>query len=125
MKNLDVMAEVGENSASGIVNSLIMAAIKERASDIHMEPTKDRLRVRFRQDGVLQFYKDFPSDLIPVLTGRIKIMCNVDITEKRRHQGGRILFEYAEGQLDLRVSFYVTVHGEKLSCVFSTARGNC
>ena len=114
MKNLDVMAEVGENSASGIVNSLIMAAIKERASDIHIEPTKDRLRVRFRQDGVLQFYKDFPSDLIPVLTSRIKIMCHVDITEKRRHQGGRILFEYAEGQLDLRVSFYVTVHGEKI-----------
>ncbi|MGB5617024.1 MAG: GspE/PulE family protein [Desulfobacterales bacterium] len=114
MKNLDVMAEVGENSASGIVNSLIMAAVKEKASDIHIEPTKDRLRVRFRQDGVLHFYKDFPSDLIPVLTSRIKIMCNVDITEKRRHQGGRILFEYAEGQLDLRVSFYVTVHGEKI-----------
>jgi type IV pilus assembly protein PilB len=114
MKNLDVMTEVGENTASGIVNSLIMAAIKERASDIHIEPTKDRLRVRFRQDGVLQFYKDFPSDLIPVLTSRIKILCNVDITEKRRHQGGRILFEYAEGQLDLRVSFYVTVHGEKI-----------
>lgn len=114
MKNLDVMAEVGENSASSIVNSLIMAAIKESASDIHIEPTKDRLRVRLRQDGVLHFYKDFPSDLIPVLTSRIKIMCNVDITEKRRHQGGRILFEYAEGQLDLRVSFYVTVHGEKI-----------
>ena len=114
MKNLDAMAEVGENSASGIVNSLILAAIKEGASDIHIEPTKDRLRVRLRQDGVLQFYKDFPSDLIPVLTSRIKIMCNVDITEKRRHQGGRILFEHAEGQLDLRVSFYVTVHGEKI-----------
>ena len=114
MKNLDAMAEVGENSASGIVNSLILAAIKESASDIHIEPTKDRLRVRLRQDGVLHFYKDFPSDLIPVITSRIKIMCNVDITEKRRHQGGRILFEHAEGQLDLRVSFYVTVHGEKI-----------
>lgn len=114
MNNLDAMAEVGENSASGIVNSLILAAIKESASDIHIEPTKDRLRVRLRQDGVLHFYKDFSSDLIPVITSRIKIMCNVDITEKRRHQGGRILFEHAEGQLDLRVSFYVTVHGEKI-----------
>lgn len=114
LKNLDALAHAGEDSAAGIVNSLIMAAIKERASDIHIEPIKDRLRVRMRQDGVLHFYKDFPSDLIPVLTSRIKIMCNVDITERRRHQGGRILFEHAEGQLDLRVSFYITVHGEKI-----------
>jgi type II secretory ATPase GspE/PulE/Tfp pilus assembly ATPase PilB-like protein len=46
----------GENSASGIVNPLTLAAIKESAGDIHVEPTKDRLRVRLRQDGVLQFY---------------------------------------------------------------------
>jgi type IV pilus assembly protein PilB len=114
LKNIDNLSNASEDSTSGIVNSLIMAAIKERASDIHIEPTKDRLRIRLRQDGVLRHYKDLPAELIPALTSRIKIMCNVDITEKRRHQGGRILFEHAEGQLDLRVSFYVTVHGEKI-----------
>ncbi len=114
LKNIDTLAHTAEDSASGIVNSIIMAAIKERASDIHIEPTKDKLRIRFRQDGVLRHYKDLPADLIAALTSRIKIMCNVDITEKRRHQGGRILFEHAEGQLDLRVSLYITVHGEKI-----------
>ncbi len=114
LKNIDTLSHAAEDSTSGIANSLIMAAIKERASDIHIEPTKDCLRIRFRQDGVLRHYKDLPADLIPALTSRIKIMCNVDITEKRRHQGGRIMFEHAEGQLDLRVSFYVTVHGEKI-----------
>jgi type IV pilus assembly protein PilB len=114
LKNIDPSTKPGEDSAVGIVNALIKAAIKERASDIHIEPTKDRLHVRLRQDGVLHFFKDFPADLVPAITSRIKIMCNVDITEKRRHQGGRILFEHAEGQLDLRVSFYVTVHGEKI-----------
>ena len=105
---------VDEDSVVGIVNAMILAAIKGCASDIHIEPLKDRLRVRFRQDGVLCPYKDFPSDLVPALTSRLKIMCEVDITERRRHQGGRILFDYAEGQLDLRSSFYITVHGEKI-----------
>jgi type IV pilus assembly protein PilB len=114
LKDIDNLSQTTEDSTSGIVNSLIIAAIKERASDIHIEPTKDRLRIRFRQDGVLRHYKDLPADLIAALTSRIKIMCNVDITEKRRHQGGRILFEHTEGQLDLRVSFYITVHGEKI-----------
>jgi type IV pilus assembly protein PilB len=72
------------------------------------------LRVRFRQDGVLIHFENFPKEVIPSLTSRIKVMCNVDITEKRRHQGGRILFEYPDGELDLRVSFYVSVHGEKI-----------
>ena len=59
-------------------------------------------------------FDDFPKEDSATLTSRIKVMCNVDITEKRRHQGGRILFEYPEGELDLRVSFYVSVHGEKI-----------
>jgi type IV pilus assembly protein PilB len=109
-----VVASSEESTVVKLVNNLILTAIDRNASDIHVEPLQDKLRVRFRQDGVLIQYKDFSSDIIPALTSRIKVMCNVDITEKRRHQGGRILFEYSEGEIDLRVSFYVTVHGEKI-----------
>jgi type IV pilus assembly protein PilB len=75
---------------------------------------EDRLQVRFREDGVLNLFNDYPREIIPALTSRLKIMCQADIAEKRRHQGGRILFDYEEGQLDLRVSFFVTIHGEQI-----------
>jgi len=107
--------DMEQYSAVGIVNSVIIAAIQEKnVSDIHFEPMQDRLRIRFRMDGVLVHYKDFPLELIPEITSRIKIMGEADITEKRRHQGGRILFESEGVEIDLRVSFYVTVHGEKI-----------
>ena len=106
--------DVDENSVVNIVNKIILAAIDRRASDIHIEPLKNRLQIRFRQDGVLTHFEDFPLGVIPMLTSRLKVMCDLDITEKRRHQGGRFLFDYSGGELDLRVSFYVTVHGEKI-----------
>ena len=109
-----IAVNVDNKTITGIVNSIIMAAIKTSASDIHIEPMVDHLQVRFREDGVLRHYKDFPKDIIPALSSRIKIMCKADIAEKRRHQGGRILFDYDEGQIDLRVSLYVTIHGEKV-----------
>lgn len=105
---------VDGKTVAGIVNSLIVAAIKEDCSDIHIEPQSDRLQVRFREDRVLCHYKDFPPDIIPTLTSRIKIMCGADIAEKRRHQGGRILFDYDEGSIDIRVSFCITIYGEKI-----------
>ncbi len=112
-KNTAAMA-VDNTTVIGIANSIILAAIKNNASDIHIEPHPDRLQIRFREDGVLTKYQDYPKDIIPALSSRIKILCKADIAEKRRHQGGRILFEYDEGELDLRVSFFVTVHGEKI-----------
>ncbi len=109
-----VVINIDNNSIIGIVNSIILAAINEDVSDIHIEPSGDCLHVRFRQDGVLCHYKDFPKEVILALTSRIKIMCKADISERRRHQGGRILFDYDEGQIDLRVSLYVTIHGENI-----------
>jgi type IV pilus assembly protein PilB len=105
---------VDTETVVGIANRIIIDALKNDASDVHIEPLVDRIQVRFREDGVLRHYKDFPSDITPALTSRIKIMCEADIAEKRRHQGGRILFEHEEGAVDIRVSFYVTVHGEKI-----------
>ncbi|HIJ79522.1 MAG: ATPase, T2SS/T4P/T4SS family [Desulfobulbaceae bacterium] len=106
--------KVDDKTTVGIVNALIMAAVRDKASDIHIEPLSDRLRVRFRQDGVLLLHKDFPLDLAAPITSRIKIMCEVDITEKRRHQGGRLQFDQAGEQLDIRASFFVTIYGEKI-----------
>ena len=121
-KTVELLAEkkagqalaVDTSTVVGTVNSIILAALKNGASDIHIEPMEDHLQVRFREDGVLNHFKDFPKEIIPALSSRLKIMCQADIAEKRRHQGGRILFEYDEGQLDLRVSFFVTIHGEKI-----------
>ncbi len=104
-----------EQSVVGVVNSLIQEAIKSNASDIHIEPMKDRIRVRFRLDGVMVHHRDLPLQMGPPITSRLKIMSKADIAERRRHQGGRIEFEDARtGSLDIRVSFFVTVWGEKV-----------
>ncbi len=110
----DKRTEVDKDSVVEIVNSIIIAAINDDASDIHIEPWKEKLRIRFRRDGVLGLYKDYPLDIVPMLTNRIKVMCEADIVEKRRHQGGRLFFNHGGEELDCRVSFYVTVHGEKI-----------
>lgn len=105
-----------EDTVVGMVNALFEDAIAQQASDIHIEPMKDRLRVRFRCDGVLIPHKDFRKELAAAMTSRIKILAQADIAEKRRHQDGRILFEGAQNgsPVDMRASFYVTVYGEKI-----------
>jgi len=105
-----------DNTIIGMINLLFEDAIEEQASDIHIEPQKDRLRVRFRRDGVMGHYKDFPKEIAPQLTTRIKVMASADIAEKRRHQDGRILFASRKHgiNLDMRVSFFITIYGEKV-----------
>ncbi|MCK5165268.1 MAG: Flp pilus assembly complex ATPase component TadA [Desulfobacula sp.] len=103
-----------DESIVGIVNTIIINAIRANASDIHIEPMHDRFRVRFRIDGIMHHIKDYSKDIMPLIASRIKILTELDIAEKRRHQGGRIDFQFGEYQVDLRVSTYVTVHGEKI-----------
>ena len=105
---------VDEDSVQAIVDSIIQSAILQEVSDIHCEPFKNKLIVRFRQDGILVPYKDYPVEIIPMLTSRIKIMSKANIAEKRMHQGGRITFDFNGSEYDLRVSFYVSVFGEKI-----------
>ncbi len=112
-KDGTAVIDIDNKTVVGIANSIILAAIKADASDIHIEPLNDKLQVRFRLDGVLSHYQDFPKDVILPLSSRLKIMCKANIAEKRRHQGGRMLFDYDEGKVDIRASFYITVHGEK------------
>lgn len=109
-------AEPDEKSVVSIVNAIIEEAIKSNTSDIHIEPMRDKVRVRCRIDGVLVQHRDLPIEMGPPLSSRLKIMARADIAERRRHQGGRILFENPRtgAALDLRISFYVTVWGEKI-----------
>jgi type IV pilus assembly protein PilB len=98
------------------VNELLHLAVEGDTSDIHIEPLRDRLRIRMRRDGSLQHHEDLPLEMAPMITSRIKVMAKADITEKRRHQGGRILLSGngTQSQVDVRCSFYVTVFGEKI-----------
>ena len=109
-------AEADDSTIIGIVNNLFDDAMLQGASDIHVEPMKDRLRIRFRRDGVLGVHKELSLDVAAPVATRLKVMAEADIAERRRHQDGRILYESAATgmTLDLRVSFYITVHGEKI-----------
>jgi type IV pilus assembly protein PilB len=106
--------DTSENGIVAGVNDILRRAVESGASDIHMEPMKDRLRVRMRLDGVLIQASDLPVEAARALTSRIKIMAGADIAEKRRHQDGRLLFEHDGAKIDMRVSFYSTIHGEKV-----------
>lgn len=114
--NQSRMIVLNDSTVVGLVNSIFEAAAQDKASDIHIEPMKDRLRVRFRCDGMLVPYKEFPKDLAASMTSRLKVLANADIAERRRHQDGRILYEDPQRgiMIDMRASFYVTVYGEKV-----------
>ena len=97
-----------------LVNLVIQEAISLRASDIHIEPFADRIRVRYRIDGVLVERDSPPRRLLAPLVSRIKIMGNMDIAEKRRPQDGRIKMNVQGKHFDLRVSVLPTVHGQSV-----------
>ena len=96
-----------------LVNNIIEQAVKEEASDIHIEPFERSTRVRFRVDGMLFDSADFSKNLHPAVISRVKIMANMDITEKRRPQDGRILMKVDGRRIDLRISTLPTINGEK------------
>ena len=112
----ETLAAADEGTVVGIINKLFDDAMSLGASDIHIEPLKDRLRIRFRHDGVMMLHQEFPIDIAPQLSSRIKVLAQADIAEKRRHQDGRILYESRlHGfNLDMRVSFFITIFGEKI-----------
>lgn len=98
----------------GIVNSLFSQAVRERASDIHIEPQETTLRVRFRIDGVLREFSSFPINIHAALVSRVKIMGHMDISERRVPQDGRIQIQEAGRAIDIRVSTLPTIYGEKI-----------
>lgn len=108
----DVQVEARADSIVQLIDHTIATAIEERASDIHIEPMSDIIRVRFRIDGVLVYKTDLPKDMLPRIVSRIKILAECNTTEHQRHQGGRIKYTLNNRDYDLRLSSYVTVHGE-------------
>lgn len=105
---------IDENSAPivRLVQLMITEAVQLRASDIHVEPFEDRVRIRYRIDGVLHERDTLPRRQLGAILSRIKILSKIDIAERRRPQDGRIKISVGEKELDLRVSVIPTSHGQ-------------
>lgn len=108
-------ADVTETSpAAKIVTSLLKRSVREKASDIHIEPTEEDVTVRFRIDGVLRKVLTLPKEVQPAVTSRVKILANLKIDETRLPQDGRIQILLDGARVDFRISTLPTVNGEKV-----------
>ena len=94
------------------IDLLIKQGVRDRASDIHIEPQEDRLRIRYRIDGILHEVMTLPLSVHPPLLSRLKIMASLNIAERRRPQDGQITFDMGDREIDLRVATANTVYGE-------------
>jgi type IV pilus assembly protein PilB len=104
----------GEAPIVRFVNLLIAQAVADRASDIHLEPTETELQVRYRIDGVLHPQRASSRSFAPSIASRVKIMANMDISERRVPQDGRMTVAIGGRNIDVRVTTLPTVHGEKI-----------
>ncbi|KZZ86112.1 type II secretion system protein GspE [Bacillus sp. SJS] len=121
MDQISVEEKVEEDTITGddspivrMVNQILQSAVQQKASDIHIDPHETKILIRYRVDGVLKNERTLPKHMQSVLTARIKIMSNLDITEHRVPQDGRIKTVINLNPLDLRVSTLPTVYGEKI-----------
>jgi len=113
--SIEKLQEMGTNvPIIRLVNNILTQAILEKASDIHLEPQRDRLRVRYRIDGVLKERFTLPKNIQPGVLSRIKIMATMDIAERRKPLDGRISLKIEKKALDFRVSSLPTIFGEKI-----------
>ena len=113
--NLDALAASSEEApVIKLANLIVLQAIKDRASDIHLEPFEKQMRLRYRIDGVLIDATPPPKQMQLALASRFKIMSNLDIAERRLPQDGRMRVKVSGRDFDLRVSVLPTVHGEKI-----------
>ena len=116
MEDLESMELEGAGEEAPVIkmgNLILVQAIKERASDIHIEPFEKMIRLRYRIDGALIDMTPPPKKMQQALTSRLKIMSNLDIAERRLPQDGRMRMRVGGRAIDLRVSFLPVVHGEK------------
>ncbi|MCP1355310.1 type II secretion system ATPase GspE [Aneurinibacillus migulanus] len=97
-----------------LVSQMFEQAVQLRASDIHIDPQEDGIRIRYRIDGVIRTERILPSHMSGILTARLKIMSNLNIAERRLPQDGRIELHIGFKDIDVRVSTLPTVHGEKI-----------
>ena len=107
--------EDAEGQMDQVVRMILRSAIDARASDIHLEPTRDNLRVRLRVDGVLQETMNLPGSLRESLTAQIKTMAEMDVTDKRMPQDGRIPIQREGKEFDMRVAAMPSAYGEAVT----------
>jgi type IV pilus assembly protein PilB len=113
--NLDQLAASSEEApVIKLANLIVLQAIKDRASDIHLEPFEKQMRLRYRIDGVLIDATPPPKQMQLAIASRFKIMSSLDIAERRLPQDGRMRVKVSGKDFDLRVSILPTVHGEKI-----------
>lgn len=110
----DLLDETSDAPMIKMVNLLLSGAVKDRASDIHVEPYQTSVKVRYRIDGILYNILDLPRRIQSPLVSRIKIMARLDIAEKRLPQDGRIEIRLGDKSVDIRVSVLPTVFGERV-----------
>ncbi len=106
--------EINSSPIVKLVKEMIDLAVRQRASDIHIEPMEEYIRVRYRIDGVLQKKASYNVSVLPAIIARIKIIGGMDISEKRKPQDGRITQVVDHVEYDIRVSILPTVFGEKV-----------
>ncbi|MCD7747172.1 MAG: GspE/PulE family protein [Firmicutes bacterium] len=112
--------EVNYSPLVKLVDEIIKQAVRRRASDIHIEPLPDKIRVRYRIDGTLLTIENYEISLLPAISARIKIMSGCDISEKRLPQDGQFSMTVDGSEYDIRVSVLPTVNGEK--CMLRVSR---
>jgi len=112
--DVDVSRSEEGDSVVDVVNFIITNAIIEEASDIHIELMESKIRVRYRIDGILHQKTDLPKTIAASLASRIKVLCKLDITDRRRHQDGRIEARVMNKEVDLRISTYASLWGESI-----------
>jgi len=110
----DIQAVTEEAPIVRYVNLLVLQALNERASDIHVEPTETDLRIRYRIDGVLHDVSTAPRAIAPAVTTRLKVMADMNVAEHRVPQDGRISLKVGAKGIDLRMATLPTIHGEKV-----------
>ncbi|MEL7330813.1 MAG: GspE/PulE family protein [Cyanobacteria bacterium J06560_2] len=111
----EALQDAGAAPVIALVNKILVKALQEDVSDIHVEPQEEYLRIRFRKDGVLkQAFPHLPKKIIPAVTARLKIISELDIAERRMPQDGRIRRVFQERKVDFRVSTLPSRYGEKV-----------
>ncbi len=110
----DLLAGDDDAPVIRLINAILTQAVREKASDIHLEPYEDRVAVRFRVDGILNEVLSPKPELASVLVSRLKVMAKLDIAEKRLPQDGRITVRLAGHSVDIRVSTLPSAHGERV-----------
>ena len=107
----ETRSEDSESPIIKLVDLIIAKAVRERASDIHVEPEESRLRIRYRVDGIMREEAAPPKTMQSELLSRIKVAANLDVSEKRLPQDGRFMVKVDNATVDLRVSTLPTIHG--------------